>query len=60
MAEAFVKTFKRDDVAVNPMPDPMTVLAQLGYWFTGYNAVHPHSALGYRSPEEFRVDQEGR
>lgn len=29
MAEAFVKTFKRDYVAVNPTPDAETVMVQL-------------------------------
>ena len=31
MAEAFVKTFKRDYVAVNPTPDAETVMAQVPY-----------------------------
>lgn len=53
MAEAFVKTFKRDYVSVNPLPDAMTVIAQLPSWFEHYNALHPHKALGYRSPREF-------
>jgi putative transposase len=53
MAESFVKTFKRDYVAVSPTPDAATVLAQLPNWFQHYNEVHPHSALGYRSPREF-------
>jgi len=58
MAEAFVKTFKRDYVSVNPVPDGPTVLEQLLKWFDDYNTVHPHSALGYRSPEEFREEKE--
>jgi putative transposase len=53
MAEAFVKTFKRDYVSVNPVPDAQTVLAQLPLWFEHYNTLHPHKALGYRSPREF-------
>jgi len=53
MAEAFVKTFKRDYVAVNPLPDAMTVIARLPSWFEHYNTLHPHKALGYRSPREF-------
>ncbi len=53
MAEAFVKTFKRDYVAVNPTPDAETVMAQLPFWFKHYNNLHPHSALGYQSPREF-------
>lgn len=58
MAEAFVKTMKRDYVLVNPVPDGPTVLQQLVKWFDDYNTVHPHSALGYRSPEEFRENND--
>lgn len=53
MAEAFVRTFKRDYVRVSPCPDARTVIAQLPKWFEHYNTVHPHSALGYRAPREF-------
>jgi len=55
MAEAFVKTFKRDYAQVRPRPDAMTVIAQLDRWFEHYNTVHPHKSLGYRSPREFRA-----
>ena len=54
MAEAFVKTFKRDYARVNPRPDAGTVLRQLESWFEYYNTVHPHKSLGYRSPRGFR------
>lgn len=54
MAEAFVKTFKRDYAQVSPRPDAARVLNQLDAWFKHYNSVHPHKALGYRSPREFR------
>lgn len=40
---------RRDHPPVEPQ-----VLAQLPKWFADYNQVHPHSALKYRSPEEFR------
>ena len=53
MAEAFVRTLKRDYVRVNPRPDARTVIDQLPGWFAHYNEVHPHRALGYRSPREF-------
>jgi putative transposase len=53
MAEAFVRTFKRDYVAVNPTPDAATVIRALSKWFEHYNDLHPHRALGYRSPREF-------
>jgi putative transposase len=55
MAEAFVKTFKRDYAHVHPRPDAATVLQRLDDWFEHYNMVHPHKALGYRSPREFRA-----
>ena len=58
IAVLFVKTFKRDYADVNPTPDALTVLVKLAIWFAVYNAVHPHGALKYRSPEEFRQDQE--
>jgi len=53
MSEAFVKTFKRDYVRVNPLPDAHTALRQIAGWIADYNEVHPHSALRMRSPREF-------
>jgi putative transposase len=53
MAEAFVRTIKRDYVRVSPRPDAETVMRQLPAWIAHYNEVHPHKALGYRSPGEF-------
>lgn len=53
MAEAFVRTLKRDYVRVNPLPDARTVIDQLPRWIEHYNSVHPHRALGYRSPREY-------
>jgi putative transposase len=53
MAEAFVRTMKRDYVRVSPVPDAETVLRLLPVWLAHYNEVHPHKALGDRSPREF-------
>ena len=53
MAEAFVRTLKRDYVRVSPVPDTETVMRLLPSWMAHYNEVHPHKALGYRSPREF-------
>ena len=53
MAEAFVRTLKRDYVRVSPVPDAETVLRQLPGWLKHYNEVHPHRSLGYCSPREF-------
>jgi len=57
MAETFVKTFKRDYVSIHRTPDAVSVLDHSPAWFADYNAVHPHSSLRYRSPNEFRHDQ---
>ncbi len=53
LAEALVRTLKRDYVRVNSLPDAVTVLRQLHRWFADYNDNHPHSGLGMRSPREF-------
>lgn len=53
MAEAFVRTLKRDYVRVSAVPDAESVLRQLPIWLAHYNELHPHRALGYRSPREF-------
>ncbi|WP_438823111.1 IS3 family transposase [Methylobacterium frigidaeris] len=53
MAEAFVRTLKRDYVRVSVLPDAESVLRQLPGWLAHYNDLHPHRALGYRSPREF-------
>jgi putative transposase len=53
MVETFVRTPKRDYVRMNPRPDAQTVIAQLPGWLAHYNDVHPHRALGYRSPHEY-------
>jgi putative transposase len=53
MAEAFVRTIKRDYVGVSSRPIADSVMRQLPSWIAHYNEVHPHKALGYRSPREF-------
>ncbi len=53
MAEAFIKTFKRDYVYIHHRPDAKTVMAQLPRWFDDYNEVHPHKGLNMMSPREF-------
>jgi len=57
MAESFVRTFKRDDVARMDLSDAATVLAQLPAAFEHFNEMHPHSSLKMRSPREFRRHQ---
>ena len=53
IAEAFVKTFKRDYVRVSSVPDAASALLLIETWMEDYNTVHPHSRLGYRSPREY-------
>lgn len=54
MAERFVKTMKHDYVAFMDKPDVPTALTHLAAAFEQYNERHPHKALKYRSPREFR------
>jgi transposase InsO family protein len=53
MAEAFVKTFKRDYVYLNNLYDAKSVLEQLPGWFEDYNERAPHKGLKMKSPREF-------
>lgn len=53
MAEAFVKTFKRDYVYLYDVPDAETVMKALPLWMEDYNCNHPHSGLKMKSPREF-------
>ena len=57
MAEAFVKTFKRDYVYLARVESAAAVLAALRGWFEDYNDNHPHRGLGMRSPRKFRALQ---
>jgi putative transposase len=41
MAEAFVRTIKRDYVRGSPCPDANTVMHQLSAWINHYNEVQP-------------------
>jgi len=56
LAEAFVKTVKRDYVDGAELRDAEAVLAQLSGWIEDYNTRAPHSALGMRSPADYRAD----
>jgi putative transposase len=53
LSEAFVRTFKRDYLRINPLPDATSALRQITAWFEDYNDNHPHSGLRMRSPREF-------
>jgi len=54
MAESFVKTMKHDYVAYMDKSDAPTALSRLAIAFEHNNERHPHKALKYRSPREFR------
>ena len=53
MAEAFVKTFKRDYVTYGDLKDAQIVMLQLSDWMKDYNEKAPHKALKMLSPREF-------
>ncbi len=54
MAEAFVKTFKRDYAYLADLPTARAALTQLDGWFEDYNEHHPHKGLKMLSPRQFR------
>lgn len=55
MSEAFVKTMKRDYVYVTDCASADLVLSMIDGWFNDYNQNAPHSALGMKSPMEYRL-----
>ncbi|MGH7634307.1 MAG: IS3 family transposase [Gemmatimonadaceae bacterium] len=54
MSEALVNTLRRDYLAGADLSTAATVLEQISAWIADYNAVAPHSALGYQSPQQYR------
>lgn len=58
MAEAFVDTFKRDYVAGGDLSSAARVIAQIPGWIADYNTFAPHSALGMKTPAQFRREQQ--
>ena len=48
MAEAFVRTLRRDYLDGADRSSAAAVLEQIPRWLADYNGVAPHSALGYR------------
>ena len=53
MAEAFVKTFKRDYLWFGDLSSARRVMEQLPAWFQDYNQVAPHKGLNMKSPWQF-------
>ena len=54
MSEALVNTLRRDYFAGADLSTAAIVLEQMPAWLADYNAVAPHSALGYQSPQQYR------
>lgn len=54
MAEAFVKTIKRDYVSINELVNAQTVMESMKKWIEDYNEIAPHKGLGGMSPRIFR------
>ncbi len=54
MSEAFVNTLRRDYIAGADLGSAAALLDQLPAWIADYNAVAPHSALGFRAPQQYR------
>ncbi len=55
MAESMVQTLKRDYLPFIDLSTAKIALKQLLGIVRLYNEEHPHSALGYQSPKEFRA-----
>ena len=54
MAEALVKTLKRDYAHVTDLPSAEAVLAMLDAWFEDYNSKAPHKGLRWMVPRDYR------
>ncbi len=53
----FLYTLRRDYIVGADLATAAVVLDQIPGWIADYNAVAPHSALGYRSPHQYRSAQ---
>jgi putative transposase len=53
MAEAFVKTFKRDYASFDRLENALDVMSKLSDWFNDYNENAPHQGLKMMSPRQF-------
>ena len=56
MAEAFVKTFKRDYAYINDLSSAEAVRQQLVSWFEDYNENAPHKGLRMQSPRQYLAE----
>jgi len=53
LAEAFVKTFKRDYIFTHSLYDAHSAIKRLPEWFEDYNEVAPHKDLRMLAPRKF-------
>lgn len=53
MAEAFVKTFKRDYASFDKLENTISIMHKLSNWFNDYNENAPHQGLKMMSPRQF-------
>jgi putative transposase len=58
MAEASIKTIKRDYVWFGDLKDALTVMGQLADCFVDYNENAPHNGLKMKSPRQFLQENE--
>jgi putative transposase len=58
ISEAFHHTLRRDYLAGADLSSAAVILTQLPQWIADYNQFAPHSALGMRSPLEYRQSLE--
>ena len=49
-----MNTLRRDYLAGVDLSTAALVLEQIPAWIADYNAVAPHSALGFQSPQQYR------
>ena len=54
MSEAFVNTLRPDYLAGADRSTAAIVLDPIPAWLADYNAVAPHSALGFQDPQQYR------
>lgn len=56
MAETFVNTLRRDYVVGSDLSFAEMVLDQVPDWTADCDGIAPHSALGLRSPRQYRAE----
>lgn len=56
--ERLWRSVKQEDIYVQDYGDGLTAQRGLASWFTEYNTVRPHSALGYATPAEWHHSPE--